>query len=228
MKHSGPADVLGERLSRSGLALRGGFDFDDGEASPPLHSGKPSKAVILIGNIGGAFWPHFKLWRDNQPADLKNPLDSWSRAVIEQASAGLGATFISPSDKPFMPFQQWAMRAEGLRPSPLGILMHPRWGLWHAYRGALLFDRPLGLAEPGQIEHLCDSCVGKPCVRACPVYAYTADRFDHTACLDHVRGAKGAACRTGGCLDRNACPYSDGYRYPIDMQAFVMRAYAEL
>jgi ferredoxin len=191
MKHSGPADVLGERLSRSGLALRGGFDFDDGEASPPLHSGKPSKAVILIGNIGGAFWPHFKLWRDNQPADLKNPLDSWSRAVIEQASAGLGATFISPSDKPFMPFQQWAMRAEGLRPSPLGILMHPRWGLWHAYRGALLFDRPLGLAEPGQIEHLCDSCVGKPCVRACPVYAYTADRFDHTACLDHVRGARG-------------------------------------
>ncbi len=31
------------------------------------------------------------------------------------------------------------MAAEGLKPSPLGLLMHPEYGLWHGYRGAILF-----------------------------------------------------------------------------------------
>lgn len=237
MKRSTPAETavcpvdlarLGERLSASGLALRGGFNIGPAENAPLLDTGKPSSSVILVGNIGGAFWPHFKRWRDNQPRHLENPLDTWSRATIETAVAGLGATFISPSDKPFRPFQQWAMRAEGLRPSPLGVLIHPAWGLWHAYRGALLFDRPLGLTEPEAAEHLCDSCAAKPCLSACPVEAYTATRFDHAACLTHVRGQQGSRCRDHGCLDRNACPYGTDYRYPAEMQAFIMRAYAGL
>ena len=29
------------------------------------------------------------------------------------------------------------MRAEGLKPSPLGVLVHPDFGLWHGYRGAI-------------------------------------------------------------------------------------------
>ncbi len=218
--------MLGERLRISGLDLRGGFDFQPDQA--PTRAGRPAKAVILIGNIGGAFWPHFQNWREDQPADLQNPLDTWSRKVIEEAAAGLDATFVSPSDKPFMPFQQWAMRAEGLKPSPLGILMHPQWGLWHAYRGALLFDRPLGLARPDTVQHLCETCIDKPCLHACPVDAYSATGFEYQRCVTHVRGPTGEACRTHGCLDRNACPYGTEHRYPAEMQAFIMRAYAGL
>ena len=42
------------------------------------------------------------------------------------------------------------MRAEGLKPSPIGILMHPQFGLWHAYRGALLFDVEIELRRLAQ------------------------------------------------------------------------------
>ena len=37
------------------------------------------------------------------------------------------------------------MRAEAVAPSPLGILIHPDYGLWHAYRGALAFAERLAL-----------------------------------------------------------------------------------
>ena len=80
--------------------------------------------------------------------ELANPLDTWSREVIGEVAEEFGARAVSPSDRPYLPFQQWAMRAEGLRPSPLGILMHPEYGLWHAYRGALLFDVEIPIQAP--------------------------------------------------------------------------------
>ena len=119
------------------------------------------------------------------------------------------------------------MRAEGLKLSPLGILMHPEYGLWHAYRGALLFDVEIDVPPLREVLHLCDLCVGKPCLKACPVEAYTASGFDHAACLAHVRSDGGSACMSGGCFDRNACPYGTEYRYARDQQAFHMEAFAD-
>lgn len=148
--------------------------------------------------------------------------------MIGAVAETFGARAVSPSDKPYLPFQQWAMRAEGLKPSPLGILMHPRYGLWHAYRGALLFEEEIVLPEPRETIHLCDTCVDKPCLKSCPVDAYSTDGFAYEACLAHVRGANGGPCRTGGCLDRNACPYGTQYRYPRDVQAFHMASFAGL
>ena len=106
--------------------------------------------------------------------------------------------------------------------------MHPEYGLWHAYRGALLFDDEIPVQPPREAIHLCDLCVGKPCLKACPVGAYSETGFDHQACLGHVRGLDGGACRSGGCLDRNACPYGSAYRYPADVQAFHMAAFVAL
>jgi epoxyqueuosine reductase QueG len=120
------------------------------------------------------------------------------------------------------------MRAEGLKSSPLGILMHPEYGLWHAYRGALLFDVELAVEPVHEPIHVCDLCVGKPCLKACPVDAYTPAGFAYDDCLTHVRGPEGKACRTAGCLDRNACPYGVAYRYPAEVQAFHMKAFAKL
>ena len=117
------------------------------------------------------------------------------------------------------------MRAEGLRPSPLGILMHPEYGLWHAYRGALLFDVEISIQAPREVIHLCDLCVGKPCLKSCPVDAYSASGFAYQTCRDHVRGPSGGPCRDGGCLDRNACPYGTRYRYAPQAQAFHMAAF---
>lgn len=213
-------------LETHGLILRGGFNLTDEEHPPPGPASSPAKALLLVGQAGSAPWPHFQKWRHGQPGDLKNPLDTWAREVIGAVAEKFGARAVSPSDKPYLPFQQWAMRAEGLRPSPLGILMHPEYGLWHAYRGALLFDHEIVIAEPREVIHLCDTCAGKPCLKACPVDAYSETGFAYQDCLVHVRGPAGRACRDGGCLDRNACPYGSKYRYPADEQAFHMVAFS--
>lgn len=213
-------------LAAYGLILRGGFAFAADDAAPAGLSGLPAKSVLLVGQAGAAPWPHFLRWREVQPQGLENPLDSWSRDVIGDVARRYGARAVSPSDKPYLPFQQWAVRAEGLKPSPLGILMHPEFGLWHAYRGALLFDVYIDVEAPQEESHLCDLCDGKPCLKSCPVGAYSEAGFAYRDCVDHVRGALGAPCRKGGCLDRNVCPFGIAYRYPIEVQAFHMASFA--
>jgi ferredoxin len=213
-------------LGANGLILRGGFVFPDNEDALHGSSGAPARSLLLVGQAGAAPWPHFLRWREQQPPTIANPFDSWSRQVIGAVAEAFGARAVSPSDKPYLPFQQWAMRAEGLKPSPLGILMHPLYGLWHAYRGALLFEEEIALPQQGEAIHLCDACVAKPCLKSCPVDAYSRDGFAYQACLAHVRGANGEPCRSGGCLDRNACPYGMEYRYPPDIQAFHMASFA--
>lgn len=219
-------DEIGAALSRSGLVLRGGFNFGHGDVPPPGPAGGPAKSVLLVGNAGAVYWPHFRRWRARQPAELQNPLDTWCREAIGAVAERFGARAASPSDKPYLPFQQWGMRAEGLKPSPLGILMHPEYGLWQAYRGALLFDAEIAVQAPREAIHLCDACAGKPCLKACPVDAYTGSGFDHAGCMAHVRGPAGAGCRDDGCLDRNACPHGAAWRYPAEVQAFHMAAFS--
>lgn len=208
-------------LAAHGLILRGGLNFT-------AKDHPPAKSVLLIGNAGASYWQHFSRWRETQQPDLNDPLDIWSRKVIGAVADTFGARAISPSDRPFAPFQQWAMRAEGLRPSPLGILMHPDYGLWHAYRGALLLDHEIPFQEVRKVVRLCDLCDEKPCLKACPVNAYSEAGFAYRNCLTHVRSSLGEACRSDGCLDRNACPHGAAYRYPPYVQAFHMAAYAGL
>jgi ferredoxin len=222
----GMIEEITAALGANGLILRGGFVFPDNEHTPHGPSGAPAKSVLLVGQAGAAPWPYFLHWRERQPQPITNPLDSWSRQVIGNVAEAFGARAVSPSDKPYLPFQQWAMRAEGLKPSPLGILMHPQYGLWHAYRGALLFEDEIALPRHAEAIHLCDACVEKPCLKSCPVDAYSTECFAYQSCLAHVRGANGGPCRDGGCLDRNACPYGTAYRYPPDIQAFHMASFA--
>lgn len=215
-------------LGPSGLILRGGFVFATHEERPAGPSGRPARSVLLVGNGGADYWRQFSQWRARQPAGTGHPLDTWSRAVIGAAAAAAGARVVMPNDRPFAPFQQWAKRAEGLRASPLGILMHPRFGLWHAYRGALLLDVEIPVRAVRNPIHLCDLCTGKPCLNACPVSAFSRGGFAYEACVAHVRGPSGAACRQRGCLARNACPEARAWRYPPEVQAFHQKAFAGL
>ncbi len=222
----GMADDLAKRLSVAlaphGLIPRGGFNFKEENDIPPGPSGAPARSIFLVGQAGASPWPHFQRWLATQPADLANPLDTWSREIIGSVAAEFGARAVSPSDRPFLPFQQWAMRAEGLKTSPLGILMHPEYGLWHAYRGALLFDEAIEIEQPSTVLHPCDKCSAKPCLHSCPVEAFTADGFAFETCIDHLRSPQGHPCRNNGCLARNACPVGAAYRYPPQTQAFHM------
>ena len=213
-----------EALAVHGLIPRGGFAFKAGEAAPDGPSGKPARFVLLVGHGGGTLWPHFSAWRETQPADLKNPLDTWSRSVIGAVANTTSARAVFPSDRPYLPFQQWAMRAEGLKPSPLGILMHPQFGLWHAYRGALLFDTDIAAPAPANPIHLCDTCAGKNCMNACPAQAVSEEGLDAAKCGNWLRSEAGGTCRENGCIARAACPHGS-HRYSDEQTAFHMAAH---
>ena len=100
-----------------------------------------------------------------------------------------------------------------MHPSPIGLLIHPHWGLWHAYRGALVFERRIELPAIEPKASPCEACAAKPCLSACPVHAFSGGSYDLDACVSHVRSAAGVACREGGCLARRACPVGDEFRY---------------
>ncbi|OCI95815.1 ferredoxin [Rhizobium sp. AC27/96] len=226
--NGGPAifEQLRAALSVHGVFVRGSLSFDRGEG-PMLADGKAARSVVLLGNVGGSIWEPFSHWRQLPENSLRrDPLDDWSKAIIRPIADELGATAYFPSDPPWQPFQQWAMRAEGLKASPLGILIHPEYGLWHGYRGALGFaESLLDDAAPTKGEHPCDHCAAKPCLNACPAGAVAPAGFDVPRCRSHLRTKEGqAGCMVAGCLARNACPVGASYRYPAAQLAFHMAA----
>ncbi|PST21952.1 ferredoxin [Mesorhizobium plurifarium] len=219
-------ETIRAALAPHGLFLRGTVNFAPGEAAPTLEGGKPAASVLLVGNVGGSVWEHFNRWREGEPdRGGAEPLDSWSKLVIRPVAAAAGAAAYFPSDPPWQPFQQWAMRAEGLKSSPLGILIHPLYGLWHGYRGALGFDRAMPVTGEPAGGHPCETCVGKPCLSSCPADALAGTAFDMGRCRAHLRTGKGVAgCLADGCLSRDACPVGRDHRYPVGQLRFHMAA----
>lgn len=210
--------TIDARLRAAGLVSRGGFHPRPEDGLP----GRPG-TLVLAGDLGGAFWPRFRA----EALDEPDPLDGWTRRVLDAAAADLGSRVLYPFDgPPHWPFQQWAMRAEGLKPSPVGPLMHPLAGLWHSYRGALLFADRIDLPPAPPIDHACATCADKPCLAACPVGAFAQGRpFDLVACLGHLRADDRSPCRTDGCLARRACPVAPEHAYGADQRAFIAAAF---
>jgi hypothetical protein len=193
---------------------------------PKTEPGFDVQSIVLIGPIGGSNWAEFREWQRSQadPGET-HPLDNWSKVVLRPIAVSLAATVWFPSDPPWQPFQKWAMAAEGLKPSPLGVLIHPEFGLWHSYRGALGFDGELALEDQSEFSHPCDTCLEKPCLNTCPVNAITESGFHVTYCRSHLTTEQGqGGCMKSGCLARNACPIGAELRYSDDQLQFHMEA----
>jgi hypothetical protein len=207
-------------LAPHGIFLRGVVHF--GSDGPEM-ARDTARTVVLLGNIGGSIWPAFsKWWQDNE--HVSNPLDAWSVEIIRPVASMIGGTAWFPSERPWQPFQQWAMLAEGLRASPLGILVHPEYGLWHGYRGAIGFEERIDFPLPATRPHPCDHCPDKPCLTSCPANAVMLEGFDVPACRTYLAGGGTQACMQGGCVARNACPVGTEYRYTDAQLRFHMTA----
>lgn len=236
---------LADRLAAHGLRLRGGWRPDAGEQLPALPAGAAPAVVWMVGQVGSEVWPHFAsspFARDGVP----DPMDRWAKSVGQPLAAALGGLAVFPSDgPPWWPFQQWAQRAEPVAPSPLMLLIHPQWGLWHAYRFALVLPvlhaqdaaaldaaasgaaGTLPDAAPGSLSDLCRRCDGQPCLQACPVDAFGPAGYAVGDCAAHLHGGQGAACMDRGCLARRACPVGSGHAYVPAHAAFHMQAFAQ-
>ncbi len=205
-----------------GLALRGGFVLDEAERTGWLAS---ARTVLLLGFVGAQGWPAFAESPEAEDG-RQHALDRWSRRLVTTLAEGAGATALFPFEgPPYWPFQAWALRAESVAPSPLGLLIHPRYGLWHSYRGALAIAEALELPARAEAESPCASCAERPCLSACPVDAFTPAGYEVIGCADALRAAEGRACMEGGCLARRACPVGREFAPTAARAAFHMRAF---
>ncbi len=223
------ADV-NEALQKAGLTPRGAFHPKPEDGVPELASGRPVMTLILAGNAGPTMWAAFSETCD--PAvDL---LDDWSRDVLKPLAETFGGKALFPFQKPHLPFQRWAQKAEPCEASPLGMFIHPDHGLWHGYRGALaLAERPQ-LFVPNRRPRPCDDCPDQPCLSTCPVGAFRDGdvgggtpgvNYDVPACVRHLDSPTGANCMELGCRARRACPQGQAALYQPAQAAFHMRAF---
>lgn len=214
-------------IEPTGMIARGGFEPGPADGVASLSDGRTVRTVIVVGNVGGTIWQRFR----REERDVAEPLDDWTRRMLEPVAARFGAGYVHPSDEPFIPMQRWAQRADDVFDSPIGLLIHPDHGLWHAYRGALLFGEPVvGLPPTGRSASPCASCADQPCRTACPVDAFTTDGtvlvgYDHVRCRDHVRSGREPRCLIRGCAARRACPVNADGAYDVDQMTFHMRAF---
>lgn len=215
-------------VERTGLRVRGGFHPGPEDAAPPLRGGAEAATLILVGNIGSSVWEPFSdagfLGRS------EHPLDAWSREVVSGLAHALGAEPLFPfGGPPFLPFLRWARRADTVWPSVMGPLIHPRYGLWHAYRGALSFAERIELPprDRGPTRRPCDECRERPCLAPCPVGAVREGDFDAAGCAEWLIERPRSDCREAGCLARRACPVGREHAYEPAHAAFHMTAFAK-
>ncbi len=179
-------------------------------------------AIVLVGNVGGEMWPAFEAGRRDEP----HPLDAWTARVVTPIADRFEARAIYPNDRPHAPFQQWAMRAQPVHRSPIGLLIDPDHGLWHAYRAALVLPAvPGDLPRRADRPSPCATCASRPCLSACPVGAHSTTGFDVATCARHVRSADAPRCLERGCASRDGCPVGRASRFPAAQIAFHQRAF---
>lgn len=197
--------------------VRGGFH-------PAPEDGVPAgyETVFIIGNAGPALWQAF----GGGDLDAANPLDEWTKKVIGRVAETFGAKALYPFEgPPYHPFQKWAMKADDVSVSPIGPLIHPKFGLWHAYRGVLLFSDRLEIPPTSRSAPPCTTCEDRPCLSTCPVDAFSETGYDVPACRAHIGSEAGSDCLTHGCLARRACPVGRDYIYDAPQAEFHMQRF---
>ena len=217
--------AIEETIRRAGFTPRGAFHPGEDDGVPPLAHGRTAGTLVLAGNAGPAMWRAFAA-SDMAHDGKADALDRWTRTAVESITAGLGATALFPfGGPPYNPFQRWAQRAEAVFPSPIGPLIHPDYGLWHAYRGALAFAEKLDLATRDDRPSPCESCAERPCLATCPVGAFTGERYMVKDCARYLATEAGEDCMTRSCRARRACPIGRDYTYGPEQSHFHMEAF---
>jgi len=199
---------IDERLKPLGFCLRGGF--------------ADKLTTLLVGNVGSDIWKLF----GNQYDDWvePDPLDQWTHEHLLELSDELDCKVVFPFVGPkYAPFQKWAMKADSVFPSPIGPLIHPVYGLWHAYRGALVFTHEVaGIPQRPNLTSPCETCEKKPCLKVCPVKAFEGETYNVSKCMDYLSDQLECDCMDRGCIARHACPVGQKFAYRREHAQFHM------
>jgi len=185
------------------------------------------RKAVLIGNRAddGAhpMWNAFAASPEYQDR-RSNAMDRWTERVVGRIAKDLDVPALYPFGERLWPFQRFAKAATGMRSSPTGLLIHPEYGLWQAFRAVLVFGEDVVLQAKSDSKHPCDTCQEKPCLNACPVDAFSPDGFAASDCRAHLSSGETPHCLSIGCRARAACPV--GTPYAIEQIRFHMRSFA--
>lgn len=198
------------------------------ETAPPIgfEEWPESGQIALVGNAGSTMWSALlesPEYGDGEP----NPLDRWSRRVGDEVASLLGARAVFPFEgPPYPPVLEWARLSGAAFPSPLSMFIHARYGLWHAYRIALIIEEPLNGSSPVEDQTSpCLSCLEQPCLQTCPVNAFTQGGYRVDDCVGYLDSSGESDCRKFGCAARKACPVTRDFHYVPEHAAFHMDAF---
>ena len=166
--------------------------------------------AILFAHGGPKIWSAMK----SSGIGGTDPMDTYSSHV----AINYAETFLSGESKLLYPFgetfdlTQLGELAGWSFPSPLGINIHPTYGLWFAFRALLVVEQRLEPSIREEFNSPCDECLDRPCQSACPVGAVSdINAFNLAKCVDFRRQAQSPCAHR--CLARLSCPVGSEHRY---------------
>ncbi len=198
----------------------------------PAEARAKARSIVVIGNGGGDFWRGFVEFAERNPGwrDRANPLDDFTREIIERdivpvvRESGARCRTVYPfiGGGPTLNFIELAKLSGLGGPSIIGVVVHPVYGPWIAFRAALIVD--VDLNSPGEALGFdpCPGCVPRSCIPACPANAVAFPAgWDIPKCLTH-RVEVESDC-TPRCHARAGCVLGPEHRYPADELAYHQR-----
>lgn len=192
---------------------------------PKQHEALPDscKTLVLLGPREPGFWPHVSRQPEFNDGQC-DPLDRWSKHVIDKISHGIGGSAVYPfGGPPHAPFENWALQSGHCWRSPTQLLVHDIAGLLVSFRGAIAL--PVRLTLPLRGKNPCISCTERPCLDACPANAIRLGRYDISRCRHYLRTQGRKTCMVRGCAARNECPLSKSMNRAEEQSGFHMRAF---
>ena len=189
-----------------------------------------ARSVVLVGNGGRALWQALIRHAAGKPGwwQRAHPLDDFISGVVEAEllpaldGACVGMVYPFSTTPVRLDFIELA-RAVGLGgPSLLGVLVHPVFGPWIAFRAALLLAAELDAPGPALGFDPCSGCASRSCIAACPVAAVTYPEGWSVGSCSRFRIEHEATCNPG-CHARLGCVLAPEHRYTADELAYHQR-----
>ncbi len=155
----------------------------------PFSDEQKTKTLCLIGNGGKSLWENLP-----HPIDVKtNPIDFFTQNKMQEfAKNSLNdeIEILYPNDSYTMPLQKIGRAMNLCTQSPIGIDIHPEFGLWFAFRGIFLTSEEMPIFKMEKSPAPCDSCSKKTCLNSsdvhisrlsCPInqHQYTSFQIDY-------------------------------------------------
>ena len=111
-------EFLQRILKKKGLEVVCYFNPDRSDSVCPT-----IRTIILIGTKEPHFWYIFKKSKQYREKK-KDPLDRWSKKILQKIALNFDAKPFFPFEAPFQPFIAWAKECNTMSSSPVGLLVH--------------------------------------------------------------------------------------------------------